>query len=59
MLFAILRFATRPDRVGTANAKFWLSAIGYYSGLAIAESALKQSLFYVNCGPKVRRQQCR
>jgi hypothetical protein len=28
-----------------------------YSGLAIAEPALKQSPFYVNCGPKVRRQQ--
>jgi hypothetical protein len=30
-----------------------------YSGLAIAEPALKQSPFYVNCGPKVRRQQRR
>ncbi|HEX3445085.1 MAG TPA: hypothetical protein VHS80_10240, partial [Chthoniobacterales bacterium] len=30
-----------------------------YSGLAIPEAALKQSRFYVNCGPKIRRQQCR
>jgi hypothetical protein len=33
-------------------------AIGHYSGLAIRELRLKQSVFYVHCGPKIWREQC-
>ncbi len=50
---AASRIETLADMLAKSNL-----AIGHYSGLAIRELRLKQSVFYVHCGPKIWREQC-